>query len=211
MSVYVEQRFDGIVAVVAALERVQAAIISGTEHRLGRQLARESLDTVKRLTPRTKQRNRLLETKRGHRPLHSQWEVVEDLTTGTAYKAIVRNKARLTRDGLAVLASVEHGARPHAISPRSTLPRVALAWRQPGAQHIFLGRQRRRGAITDRFQRRSGRGGMRYAAYVYHPGMQSFRMVSQTRRHTQLVAARALRVFAQEIRREFAGLGISVR
>lgn len=207
---YAELRMDGARETLRGLERLQAAIQQGPRS-IGRTLGREGLRVVTKLTPRSAQRGRESGTSRGHPSLAKQWELIEEITAMTMYRARVRNEASLTAEGFAVLASVESGARPHLIAPRSASPRAALSWRQPSQMRFFYGRSRQNLQVSDTFEREKRRGGRVYVAYVFHPGMRPFNMVAMAKRQLQHTAAAMLRAYGTTLGRSYSGFGVSIR
>lgn len=208
----VSVRLKGAQEITRALQRVQRKIDGSTTH-VGRAIGDEGLRIIGKLTPRQRQRTpRTGSTSRGFPPLHKQWELIERSTADAAYTAVIRNRATATPAGVAVLAALEFGARPHTIRPRRAR---ALAWDQSPRATFFKFRASTAldpvGIdVTDVFRRERRRGGAVVTKVVNHPGHRSFRMVEQTRIQLEGVARASLAVFAAEIEREF-GRGFTIR
>jgi hypothetical protein len=211
---FIETRMVGAREIAAGLARVSRYIQTGSSTQIGRRLSREGLRVVVKLTPRQRNTQREGSTRRGFPPFHKQWRLIEQVQTENAYRAVIRNRAVETTEGLVALASVEFGAKAHTIAPRVA---SQLVWYQPSEQRMFQFRTSPRTGSTDpqlrvrdRFSRRQQDEGYVFAHVVQHPGMASFRMVQETKDHLGRLASVLLRQFAQEIRREF-GQGFRIR
>lgn len=204
MAVIVSVRLRGAKSLQDSLTRLDR-FLAAEPRRIARQVGQEALRTVKQLTPRQRRRVRAPFSKRGFPPLYTQWELIEKGLIGTQYQVTIHNRAASTPQGLAILASLEAGARPHVITGNPI-----LAWEQPQAVSLF---QRRVSPLSGggpdvadelRRTRRSpgvqfrGRRSPPIPGRVQHPGHEAFRMVQETRHQMDvLVAAFVKRMQAQ--------------
>jgi len=218
MTVYPEIRLDGAAELARSIDRVEKAIGRGT-NRLGQTIAKEGLRIVVKLTPRARNRSRAASSKRGHEALFKQWEIVETISRGSAYRAVIQNKARLDNNfqgGLGLMLALEFGARPHAIPAGGLL--TMMSWLQPRQVQLFAGSSRsggspRRGGgvITESFTRRRQKRMTVFTMKVKnHPGNRPFKMVSRARRQLQVTAGFMLRAFGKQLAAEYAGLSVVV-
>lgn len=210
---------DGAQEIQLGLERLRVALNSGSSKRVGRRIAQFAQREVAKLTPRQRDRvnrqfgstSRSKVAGRALGPLYKNWKIDEKIASRSDYLAVVYNTSandtsdRLGRGGgLAVLASLEFGARPHDISPRGPYP---LRWLETGSKRRHLVRTGTRssavGEVRDLFERVSPRGEVR-AMGVQHPGTQPFRMVHTARELTRQFAQQALLQYAEELRQKFA-------
>lgn len=221
MPAGVSIEFRGAVRLEDSLRRVRSTITTGMSDAVGRRLALEGIDTVRRLTPRRKtDRTDRNDPEYPYRsrgaPFRDQWRLYEQVATENAYEAIIRNTATNTREGLLALASVEFGARSHTISPRR--PGGRLKWGQSGRFSKFAVRAPRLDDIYReddnvreyRFRKRR-RAGEVIVRSVTHPGHQDFHFVQDTKAHLNRLSYQLLVRFKAQIEREFGPLSVSVR
>lgn len=210
---------NGAQEIQLGLARLRDALQSGSSRRVGRRIAQFAQREVSKLTPRQRNRagrqfgstSRSKVAGRALGPLYKSWKIDERIASRSDYLAVVYNTAaRDTSDklgrggGLAVLASLEWGARPHDISPRGD---YMLRWLEQGTRRRHLVRTGTRaspvGEVRDLFERVGARGEVR-ATRVQHPGTQPFRMVQTARELTRQYAEQALLQYAEELRQKFA-------
>lgn len=189
-----------------SLEAVRRTIKTGSAARLAATIGREGLRIVQILTPRQRNpANRKGSTSRGFPPLYREWEMVERSISGSIRQAVIRNKAAKQAQGLTVLASLEFGARPHAIFPKNA---KRLSWEESSKQEFSLFRGRtgaiRPGDIHELFETRLGRDAV-FAKRVSHPGHRPFQMVQHTRERLQMTIVMSLTTLGDDIQRAFAG------
>jgi hypothetical protein len=204
----IQTKIDGAAEIVRAMDAIEGAIDTAVSGSLGRRVGKEGVRIVKKLTPRQRSRSRTGSTKRGFPPLHSQWELIERVATGNKYEASIRNRAASNPEGLAILASLEFGAKAHDILPGGPYP---LKWKDTSKTR-FVGRT----SILDSGrvdEVRIGRvpGAEVFARKVRHPGNAPFHMVADAREEMKLIADAVLINFQQEIERTFGSLTIRVR
>lgn len=221
MPIEIEWKMSGVQEIAKALPALERAIRTGSVRSVGRPLSAAALRIVKELTPRQVNTNRAKSTKRGFEPFKSQWDRQEQIIQDTVYKARIYNKAAKdgpTSAGFRALAAVEFGARPHDI--RSTKSHGLLVWDQPGSFRYFLRRQSDspgalirsgRDEIVDRFDRQSQAAGVVRTRLARHPGMQSFRMVQETRTILQRISGTMLHRFKTQIEQQFGRMTARVR
>lgn len=209
MPVSVDVQINGTKELSVSLGRLRKTISVGSSTAIGRPLTREGLRIVRKLTPRNRSGvSRTGSTRRNFPPFRGQWEPIEQESRTSAYKAIIRNKATATREGLIALASVEFGAKAHPITPHGKYP---LRWRQSTGNR-YLGRSPL--SLGDEVLEFSddGRTSNNAIAWlVNHPGNAPFHMVQDTRVQMNRVANRLLINFQKKIERIFGPISISVK
>lgn len=198
-------RLRGTQELIAGLARMERSIKRGTSDVVGRRLVREGLRLLDRLTPQNaNSAARSGSTRRGHLPLRQQWEAIEQISRDTTYVATLRNRATLTREGQAVMASVESGAKPHIIQAKHA---KYLFWIAQADQQFFLGRsvgKSKTGSevVRDTVDRAQGAGGS-FLRLVHHPGMKPFHTVALARERLGRLADEVLRTYARQIEADF--------
>lgn len=210
-------RLRGAKEIQRGLNALSKSLRSGTSNALGRRLGREGVRLLGKLTPKNESGNeRLGSTRRGFRPLSQQWELIEQVSKETQYVALIRNRASLTKEGVAVLASIEFGAKPHKIPAGGASLGYPLTWVQQDSIRLFIGRSTTRGrngreVTRDTLEPASRDAGHIFAHTVNHPGNQPFRMVQQTRESLERLAQEFLTAYARDLMRLYGdGLKINV-
>ena len=216
MPVVMEVKMHGAAELLVSLERVRRTISTGITSSVGRRLGTEGLRITRKLTPRRSSRRILLdhEAHRGQ-PFWKQWQLVEQIATANAYRAIIRNKATkggYESPGFRALAAVEFGGRAHRIAPRGNYP---LRWRQGRSRNKFVGRTLLEIGLGDRDvmegrSRAKQRSGDIFAWTVNHPGNHPFHMVRDTKLQMNRVSDQLILQFQKEIEAAFGPLGVSI-
>jgi hypothetical protein len=179
--VFYRVKLDGVAEATRSIERLKE-YLRAEPVKLGRQIEREVIKALEALTPQ--QHNQRFGPSRGQ-PLHERWGAINIRSSGYRYSSTVRNAADKTGGGIAVLNSLESGAKRHDIYPRNA---EVLRWSEGFVIGLFRGRGRNaEGQTLDRFKTRAGRGDVRIPAgmHVNHPGHKAFHMVQ--RAHDQIV------------------------
>lgn len=166
--------FDGFEEVRQGVAALRSLLTDGTlVLDIGRTLSSRTERVLRQLTPVQSDLSRVPPTSRGFGRLVDQWETIEHSSSSRSYSATVRNRAANTPDGLAVLNSLESGARPHTIVPRQAR---FLVWRQPGEFSYYGGRSEY--PDVREIRNAAAGGGRIRAKIVNHPGHRPFRILA---------------------------------